>query len=60
VWTAVKANGTAAIAACAAWLAEGSDALGGVGMADKTDATWTDSTPNQSCNVPAHLYCFEQ
>jgi hypothetical protein len=57
VWTGTTATGTASTDTCASWTDD--NAVGTIGRADRTDATWTQADVRM-CSAYVHLYCFEQ
>ena len=59
VWTNTKADGTRRFTHCSDWTVELGPLVGGLGLSNSSDATWTDLQVVQ-CNFPSHIYCFEQ
>ena len=45
---------------CQAWSTSNDDVFGVAGLIDSTDVAWTEGCPKVSCEIAAHLYCFEQ
>ena len=59
VWTNTKADGTRRFTHCSDWTVELGPLVGGLGLSNSSDATWTDLQVVQ-CNFPSHISCFEQ
>ena len=59
VWTNTATNGAAVGNDCSIWTTVMADQDGGVGMANKKDAMWTNACP-LSCDKQARFYCVEQ
>jgi hypothetical protein len=66
VWSGTLSDGTAGGGVqdqhCAEWTSGTAIPTGEVGNATKSgsDGAWTGGAGNNTCNQPAHLYCFEQ
>lgn len=62
VWTGTDAHGGRTAHHCEDWTTRGVEANGAIGSTDAEDfGRWTNSaTSTQSCNLAAHLYCFEE
>lgn len=63
VWTATFSDGSVSSDTCAGWTTDNSSKSGLVGGSTATDASWTGSITASflfTCNIPQHLYCFEQ
>ncbi len=58
VWTATRADGSAAATNCSSWTSDDGEGL--TGLAAQTDTAWTDSTVTFGCNLTFSLYCFQQ
>lgn len=59
VWTATAIDGTnPGVGTCDNWTTNVSTQIGRIGIANKTDATWTDEGGGNTCDSFNRLYCF--
>jgi hypothetical protein len=58
VWTGTGPTGRNGGASCNGWFSADAGDLGVAGFADSQQASWSDVS-SQTCDQPAHLYCFE-
>jgi hypothetical protein len=58
-WTGTKLDGTAATDHCKGWTASSAGERGLTGDPTELGPAWTDIGLS-ACNIPLHLYCFEQ
>jgi hypothetical protein len=60
-WTATLVSGALGTPSCSDFASNASSATGEVGHCTGTGAVnWTSAYTTEACNVPNHLYCFEQ
>lgn len=63
VWTATFSDGSVSSDSCAGWTTDSSLKSGLIGESTAKDEFWTGSKTQSltfTCNIPQHLYCFEQ
>jgi hypothetical protein len=60
-WTATLVSGALATPSCSDFASNAAAQTGGVGHCTGTGTVnWTSAFAGEACNVPNHLYCFEQ
>jgi cysteine-rich repeat protein len=59
VWTGTNRNGSGTGTNCSGWTSSSSGVQGTYGFGEQTVATWSAGSTG-ACNVPQHVYCFEQ